>query len=109
MRFLYANADQSMELLPEADSVVRHLMPCVTDAAGLSDLSETLRSLGPIECRKTLAAACRAVAKVRTHGAPRASREWRQAVEEAAFWAEAALWAAARGDYVSFSDHVERM
>ena len=38
---------QESELLPEADAVVRHFVPCVLEAAGLKESANNLRALEP--------------------------------------------------------------
>lgn len=95
-----------MELLPEADSVVRQFMPCLMEAAGLRQEASDLKRLEPIECLPSLKRACLLLNRIgkESHGTG-----WDEVITDAVFWGEAALWAALKGDLQNFIHHVERM
>lgn len=78
----------------------------VLEAADMGEAAEDLRDLPELSDRESLVRACGALRRIRVEPVP--EEFWKQVVEEAAFWCEAAVWAAARGDPRSFADHVER-
>ncbi len=94
-----------MEMLPEADSVVRQLMPSVFDAAGMAAHAERLRSIGVLSAGDAMAAL-----EVLAEATDSSSADpvWAEPVAEATFWGTAALWAAHDGDQGTF-DYAVRM
>lgn len=91
-----------MEMYPQADSVVRTLMPAVLDVAGMRNVADKLRRLGPVMTHEDAEAACAVLAHVREMSGE-AVDVWKTLVEEAAFWAEGAVRAALDGDRETFS------
>jgi len=96
-----------MELLPEADSVVRQFIACVMDAAGLKREAAYIRKLPPVQCQQSLVQAARTLARARSKGAK--PGPWKQIVEDTLFFGSAALWAALQGNQASFDTHTQRM
>lgn len=83
-------------LLFEADCVVRELMPMALAAAGCSEAAHELRTMPPLD-DQSIDSAFQALEQIRMAG-----------LNDYAFWCEAAIWAALRGDEFSFDDHVQR-
>jgi hypothetical protein len=96
-----------MELLPEADSVVRQFIACVMDAAGLKREAAHIRKLPPVQCQRSLVQAARSLARARSKGVK--PGPWKQIVEDTLFFGSAALWAALRGDEAAFNECSDRM
>lgn len=86
-----------MELLLDADPVIRETMPLLLDSAGLPEHSRRLREAKPL---LTLEAAFEVAEILRDlhSGLARPSFEWLDVVMESAFWAEGAVLAAADGE-----------
>ena len=84
-------------MYPQADSVVRTLMPAVLDQAGLRTAAARLRSLGRLESPEGAVEACGMLSEVR-ETSDGAADGWEGLVEEAAFWSEAAVRGAFEGD-----------
>ncbi|OPZ40871.1 MAG: hypothetical protein BWY99_00376 [Synergistetes bacterium ADurb.BinA166] len=95
-------------MYPQADSVVRTLMPAVLDQAGLRTAAARLRSLGRLESPEGAVEACAMLSEVR-ETSDGAADGWEGLVEEAAFWSEAAVRCAFEGDKASFSFCVGRV
>ena len=93
-----------MELMTQADRVVREHLPQVLEAAGEQLSARSLRSLRPLEDAADVAAAVSVLGEIRALGAT--DSEWESVVEEASFWCEAAVLAAVRGDASAFRHHV---
>ena len=97
-----------MEMYPQADSVVRTLMPAVLDVAGLRKVADGLRELGPVVSYADAVRACEELTEVR-EGSGEADAGWADLVEDAAFWAEGAVRAALDGDRALFTYCVGRV
>ena len=97
-----------MEMYPQADSVVRTLMPAVLDVAGMSSIADGLRNLGPVVTCADAEWACGLLASAGQSSAD-ADYGWSGLVEDAAFWAEGAVRAALDGDRVTFAYCVGRV
>lgn len=98
-----------MELLPEADKVVRTFLPVVLDAAGRSGCAQQLRDTNPIN---NLQNVLRAVSKLQDLRKVAESEDvdprWVEIIEDSLFWTEAAIWAVVRKDSRSFGEHIRR-
>jgi len=97
-----------MEMYPQADSVVRTLMPAVLDVAGMRSIADGLRNLGPVVTYADAEWACALLAEARESSSD-ADYGWAGLVEDAAFWAEGAVRAALGGDRTTFSYCVGRV
>jgi hypothetical protein len=95
-------------MYPQADSVVRTLMPAVLEVAGMRGVAEHLRRLGPVLSSTDAESACVLLSRIRELS-DEAVDGWAELVEEAAFWAEAAVRSALDGDRESFSFCVGRV
>lgn len=91
----------STMLLPQAEAFVRGMFPGILDAAGLRDEAEAMRSIRPCESSSEVERACAVLSGLRD-SARDGGPEWEDVVREAAFWGEAAVWAAASGDRETF-------
>lgn len=91
-------------LLPEADSVIRQLMPSVFEAAGMAAVASRLRSYGVMD-ESDVARACSVIDEASRLGAG----GWAEAVMEASFWGTAAAWAACDEDSDTFEYCVQRV
>jgi hypothetical protein len=102
-------------MYPQADSVVRNLMPAVLDVAGMGEAAASLRALGPLLSSADAEAACLVLASIRGLRMPEARVEtqsralWSDLVAEAAFWAEAAVRCALDGEKADFQFCVGRL
>lgn len=97
-----------MEMYPQADSVVRTLMPAVLDVAGMRHVADKLRGLGPVVTYEDAEAACAVLSRIRELSGE-AVDGWAALVEEAAFWAEASVRAALDGERDTFAFCVGRV
>jgi len=97
-----------MEMYPQADSVVRTLMPAVLDVAGMRSVADGLRKLGPVVSYEDALSACALLSDVRECSTD-ADYGWSELVEDAAFWAEGAVRGALDGDQETFSYCVGRV
>jgi hypothetical protein len=84
-----------MELLPQADSMIRQLVPGVLDVAGLKEYAEELRGLDVLSCECGVFRACGMLQAIRVSEIP---PDWTDVIEDTTFWAEAALWATTISD-----------
>jgi hypothetical protein len=83
-------------------------MPAVLDVAGMRKVAERLRALGPVLSFADAEGACLLLSQVRLLS-DGAADGWAELVEEAAFWAEAAVRSALDGDKDSFAFCVGRV
>lgn len=83
-------------------------MPAVLDVAGMRRVAERLRALGPVLSFADAESACVMLSQVREMS-EEAVDGWVGLVEEAAFWAEAAVRSALDNDKESFSFCVGRV
>lgn len=98
-----------MELLPEADKVVRTFLPVVLDAAGRPECARKLRSADPIRnVRNVIAAAIKLRSLTDFISVEDVDPRWELVIEDSLFWTEAAVWAAVRKNAREFSDCVKR-
>lgn len=95
-----------MELLTQADKVVRDFLPELLDAAGEELGARSLRRLGPVDGPASAEQACGLLRELRDLEA--LQPEWHGVVRECSFWTEAAVMAALRGDASAFAHHVGR-
>ncbi len=91
-------------MVPEADMVVRHLLPVALDAAGAREQASELRATAPVSSAQEVAEAAGLVHAMADQIGP-----WDSTVSELLFWAEAAVWAAFRGDIESMVHHMDRI
>ena len=82
-------------LLAEIDKLVRQLIPCLLDAAGLKTQANQLRSAQPIANRQAVIYVCKILKSI-NEGPLVDLRDpsWELEVRDVAFWSEAAIWSA---------------
>lgn len=80
-------------------SLLKGCVPDAVEAAGMEDAAHVLRSSDPGDCASVTDALRALPERVRAAGRPPRCVD---AVDECAFWAEAAVWAAAADDRVTF-------
>src|SRR5690606_34449219 len=86
----------NMELITEADKVVRTFLPVVLEAAGRVECARELRDSDPLKSPKSVIKA--AIILNEMSQIEYENSSWQEIVESALFWCEAAVWAAARKD-----------
>ena len=86
-------------MLAEIDHLVRNLIPCFAEAAGMKTHADRLRALPMIRNASTIQAAATAL-RAFGKSSPGPSREpiWADLIRDVAFWAEASLWTAAENN-----------
>jgi hypothetical protein len=94
-----------VQLIFEADCVIRDFVPVVFDAAGWSDVAQKIRALPPLENAEAIIEAFEYLDMLQ--GEP-PSEAWAEAIQDCCFWCEAAVWAAIREEHSSFNDYMER-
>lgn len=93
-------------MIPEADMVMRHLVPVLLDASGESGQASELRLGEPIDSASGIgSAACR----IKALRAGFTDSPWQDILDDLLFWAEAAIWAAGRGDTETYELSVVRI
>ena len=80
---------QESELLPEADAVVRHFVPCVLEAAGLKESANNLRALEPFTSQNDFLQCFEILENVQKPF----ERVWIPVIEDILFWTKAAVCA----------------
>lgn len=93
-----------MELLRDADPVIRELLPAVFDEAGMSAYASCLRSAPRLTSLDAALVVCSILKEARLRAGDARPHEWRETVAESAFFAEGAILAATEGDIDLFSD-----
>jgi len=87
-----------MELMIEADNVVRRLIPAVLESTGEEEEARRLRDHSKINTR-TAKSICRLLSTVNTYGS----------LKHLIFWAEALVRAAMREDPIAFNLYVNKV
>jgi hypothetical protein len=94
-----------VQLLFEADCVIRDFVPVVFDAAGWPDVAQKLRTLPPLENRRAIIDAFEYLDALQSEPPNEA---WAEAIEDCCFWCEAAVWSAIQDDRMSFEYYLNR-
>ena len=81
------------QLLGEVDHLIRNLVPCFFEAAGIKREADALRKLPSVTGGRGPVGLCRKFLHSLTNSVPDSVRDpyWRFMVSEVTFWAEAAL------------------
>src|SRR5512135_404954 len=93
-----------MELLRDAEPVIRELLPAVFDEAGMPSHAACLRSAPLLVSLDAALVVCAILQEARDRAGDARPFEWRETVAESAFWAEGAILAATEGDIDLFSN-----
>jgi len=88
-----------MELMTEADSVVRYLVPAILDSTGEQEEANRLRSHSKLN-NKTAKSICRLLSTVSVN---------HLSLKHLIFWTEALVRAAIRKDSTSFTLYVDKV
>ena len=83
-------------------------MPAVLDKAGMGDVAEKLRGLGPVLSLQDAERACILLSQIR-EASEEAGDGWVELVSEAAFWAEGAIHSALNNESAIFQFCVGRV
>ena len=96
-----------MELLIEADPVIRQMVPSVLDAAGLRGPADRLRGMPAMLSARVVERACELLREAGESSD--VAGEWTEVVSDATFWGEGALLSASSGEEELFVECMERL